>query len=41
MLVTIRKRDGLIGLGGAMENLRTGDDKVSSKEYMVVYYMSL
>ena len=41
MLVPIRVRDTLAGLGSAMENLRTGDDKVSSKEYVVVYYMSL
>lgn len=41
MLVPIRLRDTLTGLGGSKENLRVKDDKVSSKEYMVVCYMSL
>ena len=41
MLVPIRLRDTLTGLGGSKENLRAEDDKVSSKECMVVYYMSL
>ena len=41
MLVPIRLRDTLTGLGGATENLSAGDNKVLSKEYMVVYYMSL
>ena len=41
MLVLIKERDTLIGLSDVMENLIVGDDKVSSKEYMVVYYMSL
>lgn len=43
MLVPIRLRDTLTGLGGLRGNpcKKTGDDKVSSKEYMVVRYMSL
>ena len=41
MLVLIKERDTSIGLSNVMENLSVGDDKVSSKEYMVVYYMSL
>ena len=41
MLAPVKKRDTSTGLGGSTGNLRVGDDKVSLKKYVVVWYKSL